>query len=91
MEIVELIDIIESIIISVWGTNWRYNYEQSKRSDEHAMKVYFHEHGRRSFYCATALTASENAERFCEMAALLVVFLVKLLFCKKSVKINNKV
>ena len=36
----------------------------------HAMKVYFHEHGRRSFYCATAPTASENAERFCEMAAL---------------------
>lgn len=33
------------------------------------MKVYFHEHGWRSFYCATAPTASENAERFCEMAS----------------------
>jgi len=28
------------------------------------MKVYFHEHGRRSFYCATAPTASETAEQF---------------------------
>ena len=40
--------------------------------DRHAMKVYFHERGCCSFYCATAPTASENAKRFCEMAALRV-------------------
>ena len=64
---------MDSIIPRAWGINWRNSYEQSKRSDEHAKKVYFHEHGRRSFYCATAPTASENAKRFCEMAALRVV------------------
>ena len=63
---------MDAIVPRAWAINWRNSYEQSKRSDEHAMKVYFHEHGRRSFYCATAPTASETAEQFCEMAVLRV-------------------
>ena len=36
------------------------------------MKLYVHERGCCSFYCATAPTASENAKHFCEMSALRV-------------------
>ena len=67
---------MDAIVPRAWAINWRNSYEQSKNSHGHSAEIYFRKSERGYFYCATAPTASENAERFCEMAALRVALMI---------------
>jgi len=44
VEIIDSVEIVQSIITREWGINWRNSYEQSKKCVRHAMEIYFREH-----------------------------------------------